>query len=105
MARASEWSERVKDWRQSGLTARAYAKERGWSWQSLRYWSSELGKRQRLPAGAPSPRAPRMVRVRATERRESAGFTLRVNGAELDVRSGFDAGLLREVLSALREVD
>lgn len=49
----------------------------------------------------PDERAPRFARlVRAGEART---LTVRVAGAAIDVRPGFDAALLREVVAALAE--
>jgi len=42
MARASEWAERVKEWRRSGLSSAQYAERHELSGRSLLWWSSHF---------------------------------------------------------------
>jgi hypothetical protein len=52
------------------------------------------------PAAAPKP-AVRMARVTAIARPTPSSLTVRVGAARVEVRPGFDRGLLRELVEAL----
>lgn len=93
-ASAAEWSERVVAWRASGRSASEYAAGKGYSSKLLRWWGSELARRERK---APRVQLARVVRVAAP----SAPLTVAVGGARIEVRAGFDHALLRDVVEAL----
>ncbi len=94
-ATAAEWTERVRAWRESGRTAREFALGKSYSDKLLQWWGSELARRERRrPAGV---KLARVVRVPAP----SAPLTVTVGSARIDVRAGFDATLLRDVVDAL----
>ena len=50
-ATAAEWAERVRAWRESGQSAPEFAEGKGYSETLLRWWGSELARRER-----PKPR-------------------------------------------------
>lgn len=99
----SKWTERVREWRAGGLSAPEYAKGRGFEASTLRWWASRLD-RGVLPASPAKPkpqvRMARIVRVRASNLTTDS-LTVRVGSARVDVRPGFDPGLLRELVAAL----
>ena len=45
MSNQSIWSQRVDEWRKSGLTAVQFCEGRGFAVGSLRAWSSRLGRK------------------------------------------------------------
>jgi transposase len=45
MSNQSIWSQRVDEWRKSGLTAAQFCEVRGFAVGSLRAWSSRLGRK------------------------------------------------------------
>ena len=96
----SKWAERVREWRAGGQSAPEYAQGRGFEASTLRWWASRLD-RGVLPASPakPKPRV-RMVRVVPTGSTADA-LTVRIGAARVEVRAGFDPGLLRELVSAL----
>jgi hypothetical protein len=118
----AKWSERVRAWRESGRTAEQFADGQGFEASTLRYWASRLRAMQggRAPAaGRPgdTPRV-RLVRVRRRGRptsgaRETSGVRLQedassdaalviaLGAARIEVRRGFDARLLSDVVEAL----
>jgi hypothetical protein len=73
----------------------------GYRGKTLSWWASELKRRERVKASAAPKVAMARVRVvrRPTERAEALAVV--VGGAEITVRHGFDAALLREIVSAL----
>ncbi len=102
-ATQSKWSERVRDWRASGRSASDYAEGKDFAAATLVWWSSRLrsettGKEE--AASAASDSQVRMARVVRTTR-PSSSLTVRVAGADIDVRAGFDRALLGEVVEAL----
>lgn len=103
--RASEWADRVRAWRESGLSAEEFAKPGGYRAQLLQWWASELARRS-----SPSPivarrrrSKPKVVMARLVRREEPVEETLaiRIAGAVIAVSRGFDAQLLRDVVSVL----
>jgi hypothetical protein len=124
----AKWAERVRGWRASGKTAADYAAGRGYEGSTLRYWASQLRRRVPAIAAAPtnsvgplpaataaprpkqSPRpaarpaaAPRMLRVtRVTPPRISSdALVVGVGAARIEVQSGFDRALLRDIVDTL----
>jgi transposase-like protein len=91
-------------------TPRAAAAQLGVSESTTYYWLKRAGRRPAFalvgqvagPGSATRSRAHTFARLlRATE--APSGITLRVARAEIEVRSGFDPALLRDVISALVE--
>jgi hypothetical protein len=97
-----KWSERVRDWRASGRSAEAYAKGREFKGSTLRFWGSHL-RRAGSSASAESGATPgvRMLRVVARSTPTEGTIEVIVGAARIVVRSGFDSGLLRQVVAAL----
>ena len=94
---AAEWAERVRAWRESGRTAREFALGKSYSDKLLQWWASELARRERRkPAGV---KLARVVRLPAP----CAPLTVSIGAARIEIRSGFDAALLRDVVHALGE--
>jgi hypothetical protein len=98
----AKWAARVERWRASGNTAPEFARGQGFESSTLRYWASRL---KRLPPSLakPVPRV-RMVRVRWTPPAVMAApLVVGIGAARVEVRSGFDRALLRQVVEALAE--
>jgi hypothetical protein len=90
---AAEWSERVASWRASGKSAFEFAEAKGYAPKLLRWWASELRRRERDKPTV------QLAQVRV---RPSGGpVQVIVGGARIEVRAGFDAELLRSVVEAL----
>jgi hypothetical protein len=125
---ATKWSERVKEWKASGQTARAFAQGRDFKPSTLTYWAHRLRRVADQPAasttaeGPPTRSSPtvgvRLVRVRRTRERvpkptepkappatpegsSSAALVIALGAARIEVRRGFDARLLSDVVEAL----
>ena len=101
-AKAAEWTERVSAWRESGLSADEFAKDKDFRAQTLRWWATEFVRRSRPPKPPPKPK---LAMVRVVPRNDGREETLAVHvgSARIAVRPGFDAALLRRVVSALGE--
>ena len=98
----AKWTERVREWKASGRTAKEFAEGRDFKSSTLVYWASCL-RRGRVGAARPQKRPPRvrMVRLVAAAKPASGSLTVRVGAAQVEVRSGFDRALLRELVDAL----
>ena len=98
---AGMWAERVRAWRESGLSATDFARPEGYRPTTLSWWASELKRRERVKASAPLKVV--MARVRVVRVRSERDETLSVvvGAARIAVSRGFDAELLREVVAAL----
>jgi len=98
MASAETWAKRVSAWRASGKTADEFAAGRGFAGGTLRWWASRLGRRSpdfvRVVSAAPPPSSTAACSASST-------LELEVRGVIVRVRSGFDRGLLGEVLDVL----
>ena len=105
--RAVEMRKHLVRWEKSGKSLKAFASQEGIPYTTLSYWrrrESEGSPRpkRRRSAGSKPPLVPVRV-VGGPSRPSEAGFEVRLaNGAEVRVRSGFDAGELGAVLQAAR---
>jgi hypothetical protein len=96
----TKWSERVREWKASGRTAKEFAEGRDFKPSTLVYWASCL-----RTGGAPRTKKRearvRMVRVVPTSARAEDAIVVAVGTARVAVRAGFDPVLLRQVVTAL----
>ena len=118
----SKWAERVKEWKASGQTAKAFAQGRDFKASTLTYWAyrvRRIGGRPEAPATRQQPATGlattpqvRMARVRPPRVRSksptaaAAGSTgatmvIAIGAARIEVRSDFDRALLAQVVEAL----
>ncbi len=112
MTRASnreQWLKRVQRWKDSGLTAREFAAEMGFSVHTLRYWSGRLRVEDR-DRGAATVVGPRPKFIEVTEAlsgakadRGESGLELLVADVVIRVAAGFDEHTLRQLLSVVRQ--
>lgn len=86
---AAEREREVRGWTASGLSAQAYAAERGYSRASLTKWAAEARTTE-----------PTFVRVELVPRAQPE-VVVEIGGARVRVAAGFDAALLRDVVAAL----
>lgn len=85
---AVEREREVAEWRASGISAGAYAAQRGYSASSLRTWAADLRDTE-----------PKFVRLELSPR--LADIVVEIGEARVRVKPGFDASLLRGVVAAL----
>ena len=57
------WSDRVRRWKSSGLTAKKYAARRGLSVERLYHWSSRLRREERARGATFAPMIPPVVEI------------------------------------------
>jgi hypothetical protein len=114
----AKWVERVREWREGGLSADDFAKSKGYKASTLR-WAASLLRQEAAPSGPtmassgqarPWPRSarrptspsepPRFLPVR-TRTAAAAEMVIEVGAARIRVLRGFDGSLLGEVVRAL----
>jgi hypothetical protein len=106
-ASATEWTERVRAWRSSGLTSKEFCRGRGFAAQTLLWWSSQLGRKRGPGAKTHKPRVVLARVVSKGSAHEAATRTairLELNGARVEVAPGTDPATLSMVLETLRAV-
>jgi len=111
-----KWAERVRAWRESGLSAEAFAEGKDYAASGLRWAASRLreeaatkqaaGRGRRMagrPAAGKASGSPRFlpVRVRRSPAVES-DVVVEVGGARIRVGRGADLALVGEVVRALQ---
>ena len=77
-----KWAERVQEWKASGATAEEYARGRDFTVSTLRWWSSQIGRDERV----------RMVPV--VTRASSSAATSEMGAALLRRREAQQSSLL-----------
>src|SRR5215470_12423344 len=88
------WKKRVAEWRASGKTAEAFSAGRGWSAQTLRWWSSRLGRK----AQAPVVRVAQLVRTTSSSDARGAGAVV-VEDFDARLRITIESGVDRELVT------
>jgi transposase len=98
---SGEWHEEIARWRRSGLSARAYAAERGLSPVTLAWWSKRVGRsgisKKVEPAFVP-------LHVHSPSARDEAPFAIEIslrNGWTLRASSSLDPQQLAAIVHAL----
>lgn len=92
------WQQRVRAWREEGVTAEEFASGKPFAASTLRYWSSRLNRKV-------GPRWLRVVPRGAAGTTVDAGLIVEVGGARVRIARGFDASLLADVVRALKGAD
>lgn len=95
------WIERLSEFRTSGESARAWCQRNGVTLDQLYYWRRKLNKD---PQPAPPTVTPGWLPVHLEERApDNAGpLLVRIGGAAVEVRQGFDPSLLASVVKVLK---
>jgi hypothetical protein len=106
-SRRAQWAEQVRQWRQSGLTARDFAKRVGINAGTLSHWAWRLGRpegvnngghRQLKRGRASSPSFVELVAGAIEDRRFELEFS---DGRRLRIPAGFDGAGLERLLAVL----
>ena len=100
------WRDALSRWRESGLTIRAYCRQRGLAEPSFYFWRRVLAERD--PPTTPTANSPSVTFVPLTVRPEPAvaDTTVEVvlaNGRRLRLPVGVAAGVVRELVAVLEE--
>lgn len=90
--REGYWRELLERQAASGLSVRAWCARETVGYATFMYWRRRLGR-----TGA----VERLTLIRVEEAAVGDGLWLWVGGVRIEVKAGFDAGLLRQVVEAL----
>ena len=101
----AKWTERIRQWKESGKTAEEFAVGQPFKPSTLKWRASELRRAAaRQTKGRAVTGTIRMARVVARDRSAeppSSGLVIEVSGARIALTRGFDAELLAEVVRVL----
>ena len=97
------WTARVAEWRASGLSQQAFCRDRSYSSNSLSTWSVRLQKHADPQRPVTFARVVTATRA-SIEPSTGTGLVIQVSGIQVMVEPATNRVLLREVISALREV-
>ncbi len=100
----------VESWRASGLSGAAFCRANSLRPQRLHYWRERLGYPIKLvrssamvsPVASPAPEPSGFVQMVVRPPSATTDVEIVIGGAVIRVQPGFDAGMLRAVVSALR---
>jgi len=95
-ARQTYWRVECESWQKSGLSFKAYASERGYSWYSLRDWQQRFNREQESSVTKVSDF--REVRVNAAPSSYELEFS---NGKKLRVSGGFSIERVKQLVELL----
>ena len=87
-----EWSGKISAWRESGLSVAAWCRDNAEGYHRFLYWRKRL-------EGSELQQLGRFVELELA----APPLALECNGIYVHVPSGFDAGLLGEVLTVLKQ--
>ena len=91
-ALTQEWTEKLADWSNSGLSIAAWCRQNDEGYHRFLYWRRRLGDQQARTAGS-------FVELRLGQ----SPLYLECNGIYIHVDRGFDPGLLTDILSLLKK--
>ena len=107
------WTERVAEWKASGLTSKAYCEGKPFTAGGLRHWAHRLRQQEQRKTQQPPVRLARVVRKAGPQSREAergrsavehttvpAALAIECGSMRVSVAPGFD----RELLAAVLEV-
>ena len=98
--RLQDWTTRVTDFKNSGLTMSAWCKAHNQTIHQLKYWLRKLNP---ISSSTPSSATwlPLTIASHPAESSSSSSFLVRVGHAGIEVKTGFNPELLREIVRAL----
>ena len=95
LAIRDEWKNKIAAWRHSGLSIAAWCRENAEGYHRFLYWRDRLAVSERAV-----PQLGHFVELSLAV----APISLECNGIHINVSSGFDTGLLAEILVVLKRV-
>ena len=108
MADPNTWAERVAAWHASGLSANAFARDKGYSASALYYWLRRLEEQPAPVKTSASSMLARVVRTPTPAATSTPATSTRIDGiviefagARIVVGAGFDRAVLAAVLDVL----
>jgi hypothetical protein len=101
MSKAAEWAARVAEWRASGMTAKGFCEGRGYSAQSLLYWSSKLRRQGAAESAAQAVPVARVIRRAVAPTSDLPAVVVRTRGLRVELTRAVDRSTLTMVFEVL----
>jgi len=95
-----QWRKQIGEYRASGMTLKAWCAKQGIAFSQMKYWIRKLKLSTRQRSTSPTT----WITVAPSSEAalpEHAPLVIRIGGASIDVRPGFDPVLLTQVARAL----
>jgi hypothetical protein len=99
--RRQEWTARIADYKASGLTMSAWCDAHHVTKEQLKYWLRKLKVVPSEAVTAPTHWVPLTVADPIQFTNHASSLVVYIGPAHIEIRSGFDPRLLREVVQAL----
>jgi hypothetical protein len=99
--RRQEWTARIADYKASGLTMSAWCDAHHVTKEQLKYWLRKLKVVPSEVVIAPTHWVPLTVADPIQFTNHASSLVVYIGPAHIEIRSGFDPRLLREVVQAL----
>jgi hypothetical protein len=100
--RNQEWAARIRDYKASGLTMSAWCTAHSLTLHQLKYWLRKIADRSNSISPASSTKwIPLTVTNLEVPPLQAPPLVIRIGHAGIEIRTGFDADLLRQVVRAL----
>ena len=93
------WRERLEDHAVSEMTVADWCQFNSLPIHQYYYWKRKIAPEDNRPTEAPT--GWNAVQVLPDSPEEKPSLTLRIRSAEIEIKAGFDAALLREIVLAL----
>jgi hypothetical protein len=94
-ALSQEWTEKLAAWRSSGLSVAAWCRQSAEGYHRFLYWRKRLDAQQPKSCGK---------FVELTLGHGPSALRLECSGVSIHVDRGFDPGLLKDILTLLKQV-
>jgi transposase len=105
MSKEADWAAQVEAWRSSGMSAREFCKDRGYSATTLYWWASQLKRRGAATQRGEGIALARVTRKADTRSRPKApSVVVEVGQARIEVGADVDRSALSAVLEVLASV-
>lgn len=100
------WEKRISEQKASGLSRMDWCARQGIKYTTYRYWLEQIGKHTEKNPNVPAvvtatPTWLELAPAPAATVLSSGGLVVRIGEAAVELRRGFDAELLREIVRAL----
>ena len=93
------WKERVAAFKESGQSARAWCAANNLKEHQLKYWSDKYSVKEESVTQWVSVNVEKKPEIE----NENSVLTIKIHQVAIEVKPGFDPGLLRDVVKALNE--
>lgn len=105
--RLSQWAQRLRDQKASGLSITAWCEVNGVSRNTYFYWQKRLRESacEELALQTESAMTPvsAFAEVKLCAAEASGSIVVRMNGAEIEIKDGTSPGLVESVLNAMKK--